>query len=280
MPDVTASLSGPDKNAYVAIQQMLAQFGLDSLAPHILDYIKNGYDATTIQYELQQTPEWKKRFAANETRAKNGLPVLSPQEYIATERAYRQIMTDAGLPKGFYDSSSDFTQWIAADVSPTEIQSRVKAASDLVQNADKGTLDYFKQFYSTGDIIAYALDQKRAAPLVGKQFEAAKIGGAAADQGLALGQQTAEALASAGLSGDQAKQGFSQVAQEKAASDNLASIYGQQHLTTDQLATDMFIGDAQVAAQRQKLASQERGSFSGASGIGQGSLSRNTGGNL
>src|SRR4249919_2477702 len=135
MTDATAALSGPDKNAYNAVLDMLTEFGLQSLAPHILGYIKNGYDSSTISYELQQTKEWKTRFAANEIRAKQGLSVLSPQEYIQTERSYRQIMQNAGVPAGFYDQSSDFTDFLAKDISPQEINDRVKAATDFVNRA-------------------------------------------------------------------------------------------------------------------------------------------------
>jgi hypothetical protein len=107
---------------------------------------------------LPQTPEYKQRFAANDVRIKAGLPALSPQEYIATERAYRQVMSAAGLPTGFYDQNSDFTNFIAKDISATELKQRVDVATEAVNQAPKESLDYMKQWYNTGDLIAFALD--------------------------------------------------------------------------------------------------------------------------
>lgn len=281
MPDASdpfGGLTGADRDAALAIQSLFAQYGLGTLAPKIVDFIKQGYSADTITILLQDTSEYKKRFAANDARRAAGLPVLSPAEYLATESAYRQVMKEAGVPAGFYDQPDDFTSWLGADVSPTEIKGRVDAASQMVNSLDKNTLDEFKKYYSTGDIIAFALDQKRAAPLVGKAFEAAKIGGAAVGQGLQVDKNTAEQLAGAGINKDQAQQGFGMIASDQANVNKLADIGGQAHLTQSDLINEVFFSNANVADQRKKLASQERGRFSGTSGVGTGSLATNAGG--
>jgi hypothetical protein len=278
--DPYGGLNGADRDAAVALTNLFKSYGLESLAPAIVGFIKQGYSGDTISVLLQDTPEYKKRFAANDARRKAGLPVLSPNEYLATERAYRQIMSEAGLPKGFYDQPSDFEGWLAKDVSPSEIQTRVKAASDVITNAPQEARDYFKKYYSDGDMIAYALDQSRAAPLVGKQFEALKIGGAAAKQGIDIGSSLAEELAGAGVSQQQADQGFSLIASEQPNADKLASIYGQDGFTTTDLARETFESNGSVGDRRKKLASQERANFSGSGGVGSSSLSQNGGGSL
>jgi hypothetical protein len=272
-----AGLTGANRDAAVALTALFKSYGLESLAPRIVDFIKQGYSADTISVLLVDTKEYKDRFKGNEARQKAGLPVLSPAEYLSVESAYREVMSTAGVPKGFYDQPSDFTSWIAADVSPTEIKQRVDAATDLVNNADKATKDYFAKYYSKGDMIAYALDQKRAAPLVGKQFEAAKIGGAAADQGLQVGKDLTESLASEGVTRQQAQSGFGFIASEKDNANKLASIGGVQGFSIADLADEVFLSDAGIADRRKKLASQERGRFSGSSGIGSSSLSQGSG---
>src|SRR5690349_18371644 len=118
-------LSGTERDAFAAVNALFKNYGLESLASKIYDFVKNGYSADTISILLQDTKEYKERFAGNELRIKQGLPVLSAGEYLATEASYRQIMSQAGLPSGFYDSPSDFTGWIAGNVSPSEIQQRV-----------------------------------------------------------------------------------------------------------------------------------------------------------
>lgn len=270
-------LTGAGRDAAVALTALFRSYGLESLAPTIIDYIKQGYSSDTIAVLLVDTPQYKQRFKGNEARQKAGLPVLSPAEYLATESAYREIMKTAGVPKGFYDQPSDFESWIGGDVSPTEVKQRVDAATDLVNNADQATKDYFAKYYSKGDMIAYALDQKRAAPLVGKQFEAAKIGGAAAAQGLAVGADLSERLASEGVTRQQAQQGFGFIAGESQNANKLASLSGVEGFTLADLANEVFLSDAGIEDRRKKLASQERGRFSGSSGIGSTSLAQGSG---
>jgi hypothetical protein len=273
-----AGLSGASRDAAVALTKLFESYGLGSLAPRILDYIKQGYSGDTVSVLLVDTPEYKKRFAANEVRTKNGLPALSPAEYLSTESAYRQVMQNAGVPKGFYDSPSDFQKWLEDDVSPTEIKSRVDAATDFINSADQNTVNEFKKFYTKGDMIAFALDQKRAAPLVGKAFEAAKIAGAADNQNVGVTQQQAEQLAGLGISRDQAQQGFGIVASEQPNANKLASLSNEQGFTTDDLIGAVFQSDAGVNDRMKRLGQQEKGRFSGSSGIGQGSLSQNSSG--
>jgi hypothetical protein len=46
-------------------------------------------------------------------------------------------MQEAGLPAGFYDSPSDFGNWIANNVSPDEIQNRVSKAVSLPRRSTR-----------------------------------------------------------------------------------------------------------------------------------------------
>jgi hypothetical protein len=270
-----AQLTGPQRDANTALLDLFTTYGLQSLAPVIMGYIKDGYSADTASIMLQQTDQYKTRFAANAARIKNGMAALTPAQYLATESAYSQVMQKWGLPAGFHDKTSDFQQFIEKDVSATELDQRAQAASDFVNKNDPATLAYFKKYYSNGDMIAYALDANRAAPLVGKAFEAANIGGAASTNGINIGQSTAETLAGAGITTQQAQQGFSLVGQDQAVAANLSSIYGGQPLTTQDLINSTFqTGDnADATIRKNKLASQERASFGGISGVSTTALS-------
>jgi hypothetical protein len=275
----TAGLDPNQRNAYAAIQDMLREFGLEALAPKILGYVKQGFDTNTIGYELQQTQEWKTRFAANEVRKTKGLPVLTPQEYIATERSYRQIMSAAGLPVGFYDSTDDFRSFLERDISPTEVQSRVNDARAFIDRADPAAMAEFRRFYTTGDMVAFALDPERAAPVVGRAFNAATIAGESLNQGIGIKKTEAEALANMGIDAEQAQRGFSMIAGEEHNAAKLAAIEGQQ-LTVQDLIDETFRADSAAATKRRKLGANEQGRFGGSSGVGAGSLSSNSGGSL
>ena len=271
---LTDALTGPQRDAGVAVTDLFTQYGLASLAPQIMNYIRAGYSADTASIMLQDTNEYKTRFAGNAARVRAGLAVLSPAQYLATERSYLDVMRKHGLPSGFYDQTQDFQKFIEADVSPAELDQRAVAASDFVNKNDAQSLAYFKQFYSKGDMIAYALDPTRAAPLVGKAFEASQIGGAAATQGIQIGQNTAEDLAGRGISADQASQGFGVVGMEQKPATDLSNIYGGQPLTTQDLIDSTFKNSADATLRKQKLASQERAAFGGQGGAGNSALSR------
>ncbi|MEW1959768.1 hypothetical protein [Kineococcus sp. NPDC059986] len=246
----------------------------------MLKYIQDGYSEDTISLLLPETPEYKQRFSANQTRQKAGLSVLTPAEYLSLESSYRQLMSAAGLPVGFYDSPSDFTSWIAGDVSPTEVAQRVKTATDLVNSADQATKDYFQRYYSHGDMVAYALDQSKAAPLIAQQAAAAAVGGAATKQGINVGIGTIEDLAKQGITANQAQTGFGFIASEQPNANKLASIYGQPSLSTEDLISETFGSDSAVGEKRKNLASQERATFNGSSAAGKTSLNRETAGQI
>lgn len=272
-----AGFDPADRDAYNRLKSILDSYGLGSLAGKILSYVQEGMSEDSIMLELQGTTEWKSRFSANDARRAAGMSVLSPAEYLATERAYRQTLSEAGVPAGFYDQTSDFTKFLSSDISPAELKGRVDTAATFVRSADPQQLALMKTWYTEGDLIAFALDPKRAAPLVGKAFQAASIGGIAAGDGLGIGRDTAEQLANAGIEDQQARSGFSSLGRDKTTLDRLAGIDGQDALTGDQLASAAFLGDAGTNKKIDRLKSAERGRFSGSSGIGQGSLSKSSG---
>lgn len=277
--DSLTGQNGVDRNAAMALAGMFEELGLGDLSAPIIDWLKNGFSADAIQYMITQHPVYKQRFAANDARLKAGLPALSPAEYLATEKAYRQIMSQAGVPVGFYDSPSDFQKFLENDMSPAELQGRVQAAQDFINRQDPTNVAYFKQWYTNGDMLAYALDPDRAANLVGRAFTAAEAGGAASRAGATIGQSLAEQIAGTGVTSDQIEQGFAAIGQDRANAEKLGAIYGDQ-LTDEDLAKEAFLADSTVANRRSRLASQERAAFGGTSGIGSGSLGRSTAGQL
>lgn len=275
MATVGAALRNNTRDASLALTTLFAKWGLQSLAPVIIDYLQQGYSSDTVTIMLQETPQYKKRFAGNEARIKAGLSALSPAEYLATERGYHDILQKHGLPKGFYDSTSDYKSFIEKDISPAELDSRAQAASEFVTRNDPEMFKYFRQFYTTGDMIAYALDTKRAAPLVGKTFQAAEIGGAAASNGLAVDRLTAERLAGDGINTSQAQQGFGEIGRDMPVANRLGAIHGEK-LTQSDLVSSVFENNAQATAKKNRLASAERGMFSGSGGASSQALSRNS----
>lgn len=261
------------QNAYEYLKRVFEGYGLASLAPKILEMIQKGYDPDTIALMLQDTSEYKQRFKANEQRRAKGINVLSPAEYIALERQYRQLMSTAGLPAGFYDSADDFTSWIAGDVSPAEVQERVAMASQQLYSSDPYFVQQLRSYgLGDGDLTAYFLDEKRALPLLQKAFRSAQIGAEASRNSLGLSQARAELFADLGVSQDQARSAYQTIAEVLPTARKLGGIYGEDYGQT-QLENELLGGSGLASQQRKRLARKELSAFSGGSGVTSKSLS-------
>jgi hypothetical protein len=259
----------------------LTNWGLPSLVPVVQGYIDQGYTGETAALMIQNEPVYQQRFAGNVSRQKAGLPVLSPDEYLATESAYRQSMRAANLPTGFYDDPSDFSKFIAADVSPAELKSRVDAASLSITNADPYYTSSLARLYGigAGDMVAYALDPERALPLINKQVQSAQFAAEGARQGFQTPAALAETYTGLGVTQQQARQGFEQVAEILPTAQRLSSItQGAQPVGFEEV-TSAVLGGEQSADYKQrlkKLAEIEQSRFAGQAGVGRTSLAQGT----
>jgi hypothetical protein len=274
-PDLPGSLDPEQQNAYELLVSMLEDWGLGSLATAVLKFLQDGYTQDQISFLIQDTQEYKTRFAGNEARRAAGLAVLSPRDYLSVEAAYRQIMSSAGLPVGFYDQPSDFSEWIGKDVSPQEISSRVDMAVDAAQRLDQGTLTSFQDWYGVGanDLAAFFLDQDRALPHITKIAKAVKVGGAAYREGLAYGRERAEQLGVL-AEGRNIDELVSDVAAATRSGDRLSNIYGGEDYGQADAEAEVFQSSEAARKKRQGLEDMERAAFSGSSGVGRSTLSR------
>ena len=227
---------------------------------------------------LRETDAYKKRFAANEARIKNGLRALSEFEYITKEDAYQEVMRRRGLPPEYYAKGDmgiqkGFESLISGDVSSTELEDRIVTAQDRVLNANPEIAKTLKEFYpgiSNGDILAYALDPVNALNSIKRKITAAGIGVAAKAEGLTSGLSRAEELAMMGITGEAAKQGYQTIAGVVPRASQLSEIYKQSPYTQQTAETEVFglSGATEAAKQRKKLTSLETAAFSGSAGAG------------
>lgn len=270
-------LSGANRDAFAATNAIFKSYGLESLAGKVYEYTKQGYSPDTIQILLQDTDEYKKRFQGNELRKAAGLPVLNPAEYLSLESSFQQIMSSAGLPKGFYDQTSDFNNWIGKNISAAEIQDRVNLA---VQATTLANPAYRQALNAMGiddsHLTAYFLDSTKALPYLQKAAATAQVGAEALRNNLTFDQAYSEQLATQGVTADQARQGYQQIASELDTFKALGGVYGEQYTqrTSEEAA---FGGNAQALQKQRRLLSQERGAFGGASGGARGGLSQGGG---
>ena len=264
------------------VADRFAQYGLSSLGNKVLEFARLGYTEATITLELQKTDEYKARFSANTERQKKGLSVLSPGEYISVEDGYRQTLRAYGLNQ--FDNDTYVKQFIANDMSPSELSSRVVTAVQRVQNADPLISRTLRDYYGIGniDMVAYVLDPNQQLPKIQRQVAAAEIGSAARLQGLEAGVSVSEQLASQGITQAEAQKGYATIADILPTSEKLSSIYGTQLPGYGQAEAEQEVFNTLASAQRKRKALSEReiGSFSSKSGTFKTSLSSTPSGQI
>ena len=292
-----------DNSARDSVMAMFQNLGLgDEFLNSLMGTIDKVYadniaptDAQILN-SIYSSEAYKKRFAGNEIirqrmASGKGTPgdrLLTPAEYIKTEAAYRELMSEAGLPTGFYDQQEDFAKFIAElGTSVAEISERVNIAKAALQNADSFIKDSLKTYYgwSEGDMVAYLLDSERAFDAINSRFKytttqlkeaytEAEIGGSALRAGIEGGitKQFAEEISKAGKA-SQAEQTFQTAARQQADYRRLMGLFGEK-TTNEDLAREALglAGGAEIGIKAKRLASKERARFETRSAVDRTSL--------
>jgi hypothetical protein len=261
-PDLSAQAAADQKaaenrDALALIQQTLAQYGLPaSLSDWAWTEIVGGKGTAETLLDLYQRPEFKQAFPEIDARQKAGLAPLSPGDIVSYRQQARQLMQAAGLPPGFYDSNSDFTNFLIQDKSLAELSQRITDAATAAYNTpEQDKQEFYRLGYGHGDLTAMFLNPDIAEPLLHKQFQAAQLAGTSLRAG--YGQLTSDqalGLTDLGVTQSQGETGFGTLAHQHELFQSLnsgESQIGQQ----DQLAAT-FGGNAQA---QQRIQDRARG---------------------
>ena len=295
----TSGMTAGSVNAIAAISALLSSYGLGDLSASITEAVQKGYTSDTIQLIMQDPNSkdplavaFQKRFPANKARLTAGKSVLSAAEYLAAERSYTQVLQSYGASN--LATRDRLNSFIGNDVSAAEVSDRVGLAVDRVKNADPFTKAALAEYYpmlNQADIVAAVLDPAEGLPALKRKVNIAEIGGAAAVQGLKTGINAmsetskqfenvttgalgAEALASFGISQEEARKGYQTVAGIAPRSEFLSSISGGEDYTRLQAEQEAFLGLASAKRARESLTAQEEGRFKGQSGLTKTSLTQ------
>ena len=272
------------RSAYDLLFSEFKQYGLEALVTPLKSLIEEGVSPSEFTLRLRETDAYKKRFAANAQRVAKGLRALSEAEYIGTEDQYQDVMRRYGMPESYYTKGelgiqSGFEKFLAGDVSAVELEDRIQTAQNRVVNSNPEVAKALKEFYpgiSNGDILAYVLDPTNAIEQIKRKVTAAEIGGAAIQSGLQAGVARAEELGAAGITKQQAQQGFGTIAGGLQRGSQLASIYGEDPYSQAIAETEVFglAGKTEAEKQRKKLTGLEKATFGGQTGLTTGALSQ------
>lgn len=271
-----ADLTHAQASGLAYIRETLAEYGFsDAEAAQLSEWAKGeliaGSSPTVIRQQLWEQPAFKRRFKVIFDRRQKGLPAMSPAEVLDYERKARQLFQEAGLPPGFYDSPDDFYNFMANDVSLSELNSRVEMARTVIYQSDPSVRAEMKRLYglSDGQEIAYILDNKRALPLIQNQFLAAQSAGAATRAGYGqLARSEAERLAQAGISAEQAQQGFGALVASRQLFGTLPGMENAEtDITREEQLGGVFTGDALAEERIKRRAEARVAAFGGGGGF-------------
>lgn len=272
---MTSAQYSDRKNIMDVLTMRFKEYNLESLVPTIQKLAAEGASDATITLALTESEAYKQRFSANQDRIKAGLTALRPAEYLSLEDTYRQVLRSYGLTQ--FSNDAYVKQFIAQDVSPTELNNRVVTAVQRVQNASPETTQMLQQYYglNPSDIVGYVLDPNSQLPKIQQQITAAEIGSAAARQGLSSGKGVAEALAAQGITGAKAQEGYAAIAELLPTAEKLSAIYGNTVGPYGQTEAEQETFNSLASAQRarRKLSATETATFSGQSGASKGAFS-------
>lgn len=232
--------------------------------------------------QLRQLPVYKARFAGNEERRARGLNALSEANYLLQENAYAETLRQYGLQR--FVTRGQFATFIGNDISNTEVGRRVKTAVERLQMGDPAILRQLRSYYAItdSDIVSYFLNPKEVLPELEAKTTQAEIGATAAQYGLNADLARAKELQQYGVNLDEARMGYSKIAERLPRATTLADIYKQAGIDYTQTTAEQeeFKGLASAKRARERLKELEIGSFTGQSGLGKTSLNRPSGGRI
>jgi hypothetical protein len=193
-------------------------------------------------------------------------------------------MQSYNLPAGFYDSPSDYQNFIANDLSASELADRVEAARAAVNVTNPELKQQLQDYYGlgTGALTAYMLDSAKGQDLLNNLAGKNTSAIAAAAQGFDVGMgNVAQQLGAGDLSFAKQTAALGQAKQYGEQVGKLSNIYGGQY-TTAQGLQEALGGPTAAAAEKERLRLKglQESSFSGSSGADKSSLAQATQGNI
>jgi hypothetical protein len=252
-------------SAQVLLNDFFATRGLASLGSWAWDLYKQGVSVDEIKLRMYDTPEFKARYPAYETLAKQGR-AISVDAYQAYEKSTRDLVHQYGIPTGMYDTPEAIANLMIKDVSIAEQNDRYQIASAAAYTAPQEVRDALANQYGVqgGGLIGYWLDPDKATPILQKQWQASQVTGAAYRQKLALDVAEAERLAAQGVGYDEAVRGFGQVAAQAGLGAGIGETVGQD------VRTAAVFGDAAALDQVQRVQKSRAAQFGGGGGAQDG----------
>lgn len=219
----------PPQSEFAVLRDLLAEFGLGDIYDDVRGFIATDASAAEINLALRENERYRERFKVMFDREEAGLPPISPAEIVSYERQLGQVFSYFGVP----DQPGENLQSMAGDllmgdVSLPEVQERLAAQQAFGRRVledpelDQGVVsELLGRGVTPIDIANFALDPTNTLEQVERRLAAAEIANEASRAEYRVEAPEALELARQGLTGDQARQGFGQLTQQRQVVDRL-----------------------------------------------------------
>jgi len=272
---VTDPLGGNLENpAFSIVEGILKNYDMkgvaDSIAKIRADYpkIASADILSLLKFDTRYNAPYLERFAGNAALIKKGLPTLSDDFYLKTEKEYEKIFNA-------YDVSSlanrkMYGTLIGNSMDAVDVTKRLQIGYDRLKS-DKYIEEAFRKFYpslATGDIVAAMLNPDEMLPMLERKAAAAEIGGSYLAQKLETSLASATSLAEYGITKAGAQAGVRYIAQALPRGKFLSQISGETGINYTQQTAEDITFKKNVKAQQEEdiLKAKEIGRFSAESG--------------
>lgn len=258
------------QNTRAQMQLILDRYGLGELSGWLSELITSPmFTGDMLMVELYGHEAFHARFPGMELRRGAGLNPITPEEYLHYETQAQAIMRAAGLPSGFYDDRSDFTTFIANNVSLSELGARVQEGWVRAARAPDAVRARFAQWFGVeGDaaLAALFLDPDQAMPVLEQQLNQAEIAGTGDMMGFNFGRDMAIVLADLGHTGQSVQSGLRTVQQMDPLFQE--SVTEHTDFTAETTGTQAVFGlDRRAAQDLQRRAQSRTNVLSGGGGL-------------
>ena len=255
--------TGVTQSAKDIVNGYLREAGLAALTDETWKQWNAGTSAEQIMDYVRTTPDYAARFPAMAALRAAGRSITEGQ-YVAKEQADIDMMTTYGIPADIATNRNLLGSLISNNVNVVTLQQRLMAGQDSIMSQDKNVLAYSKEQFglTPGDLTAFVLNPDISVPILQQKAKAIQIGGAAFQEKQAVDAQQAMSLAAAGITAQQAQQGFGNIAQQGQFQQALpGDISG--NLTNEELINAQFGMDPVALAKLKKVAATRADEFQG-----------------
>lgn len=246
---------------------VLQQYGLSSLFDWAIGGLQQGWSAEEFDIRLRELPEFRSRFPAIHEREQEGLPPLSPEEYVDYERTAHQLGNLYGIPI----TQDIINRQLSQDVSADELNQRFQTAAAAVFQEPRETREELTRLFGVteGQMALYWMEPERQHQELQRRFAAGQLAGAAVRAGFTgrLTQEQALRLVESGLQPQQALGAFGQLQEERELFQRMGR--GEEEIGQEE-QIDLLTGSADVSRRVERRRRRRQAQFEATGGFAPG----------